>query len=94
MAIIIVCLIGQDVLVPFNYFLALILVTPMWLLAIKATGLGVRRAQGARGTQLRAHPPLQRARPRRSRGPRLNSLEAAVDTLMDKGYAALARAWL
>ncbi|RZL84891.1 MAG: FUSC family protein [Rhodococcus sp. (in: high G+C Gram-positive bacteria)] len=39
-AIIIVCLIGQDVLVPFNYFLALILVTPMSLLAIEATGQG------------------------------------------------------
>ncbi|WP_028266972.1 FUSC family protein [Arthrobacter sp. MA-N2] len=38
--IIIVCLIGQDVLVPFNYFLALILVTPMTLLAIEATGQG------------------------------------------------------
>ncbi|KXF52949.1 hypothetical protein AXA44_46180 [Rhodococcus sp. SC4] len=39
-AIIVVCLIGQDLLVPFNYFLALILVTPMSLLAIEATGQG------------------------------------------------------
>jgi uncharacterized membrane protein YccC len=39
-AIIIVCLIGQDILVAFNYFLALILVTPMSLLAIEATGQG------------------------------------------------------
>ncbi|GAA3312688.1 FUSC family protein [Arthrobacter ramosus] len=38
--IIIGCMIGQDVLVPFNYFLALILVTPMTLLAIEATGQG------------------------------------------------------
>ncbi|MGY3567771.1 FUSC family protein [Sinomonas sp. RB5] len=38
--IIIVSLVGQDVLIPFNYFLALILVTPMTLLAIEATGLG------------------------------------------------------
>jgi cell shape-determining protein MreD len=38
--IIIICLIGQDVLVAFNYFLALILVTPMSLLAIEATGQG------------------------------------------------------
>lgn len=38
--IVIICAIGQDVLVPLNYALGLILVTPMALLSIEATGLG------------------------------------------------------
>ena len=39
-AIVIACAIGQDVLIPLNYALALIVVTPMSLLSIEATGQG------------------------------------------------------